>query len=73
MIGKEDSDNTYEYKKYYKILPVIHNWSKDPVRIGNGKLVQKGFVYSSEKNTNWMKSENLRKWIKKNKNDIGNF
>ncbi len=73
MIGKEDSENTYEYKKYYKILPVIHNWSKDPVRIGNGRLVEKGFIYSSEKNINWMKSEHLKKWIEKNKKNIGNI
>jgi UDP-N-acetylglucosamine 4,6-dehydratase len=32
MIGFEDAPNTYEYNDYYKILPTIHNWSKDPLR-----------------------------------------
>ena len=36
MIGFEDAPNTYEYDKYFKILPSIHNWSNDPKRIKNG-------------------------------------
>ena len=37
MIGIEDAVYTYEYLDYFKILPSIHNWSKDPLRIQNGK------------------------------------
>ena len=32
MIGIEDAMYTYEYKTCYKILPAIHNWSKDPIK-----------------------------------------
>ena len=67
MIGPEDCLYTYEYNNYYKILPSINEWNLDKKRIKNGKKVKKGFVYSSEKNTEIMSVENLRLWIKKNK------
>ena len=67
MIGPEDCLYTYEYDKYYKILPSINEWNLDKKRIKNGKKVKKGFVYSSETNTEIMSVENLKLWIKKNK------
>ena len=66
MIGKEDSPFTYEYKNYFKILPSIYNLYKDKKRIGDGKKVKKDFFYSSENNTEWMKIEQLRNWVKNN-------
>ena len=63
MIGQEDAPHTYEYGAYYKILPAIHNWSSDPSRINGGVKVVEGFQYSSDKNTEWMPVETLRKWI----------
>jgi UDP-N-acetylglucosamine 4,6-dehydratase (inverting) len=63
MIGQEDAPHTYEYSTYYKILPAIHNWSSDPLRINGGVKVSEGFQYSSDKNTDWMPVEALRKWI----------
>ncbi len=71
MIGTEDSDHTYEYDDYYKILPSINNWSKDPERIGNGKKVKSGFIYSSDNNIEWMKIETLKNWIDENNEKIG--
>ena len=73
MIGVEDSAYTYEYDDYYKILPVINNWSKDSVRINNGRKVKEGFVYSSDTNVDWMCVKTLSDWIFKNKNKIGNI
>ena len=67
MIGIEDSPFTYEFEDYYKILPSINNWSKDPNRINSGKLVSDGFVYSSESNPDKMSIESLQKWIKEYK------
>ena len=66
MIGFEDAPNTYEYESYYKILPTIHNWSKDPARINNGKKVPDNFIYSSETNSEWMNVKQLTDWIEKN-------
>tara|TARA_B100002019_G_C21218882_1_gene573556 strand:- start:245 stop:1237 length:993 start_codon:yes stop_codon:yes gene_type:complete len=66
MIGLDYAPYTYEYKSYYKILPSINEWHKDKKRIKNGKKVRKDFVYSSDKNLEWMKISDLEKWINKN-------
>lgn len=71
MIGVEDANHTYEYDDYFKILPAINNWSKDPNRIKNGLKVPEGFVYSSETNTEWMSMDELRTWIEVNRETIG--
>jgi FlaA1/EpsC-like NDP-sugar epimerase len=63
MISVEDAPYTYEYDSYYKILPQIHGWHNDPKRIKDGKLVEDGFVYSSDNNKEWMSVETLREWI----------
>ena len=67
MISTEDAYTTYEYDDYYKILPAINQWSKDPERIQKGERVKEGFTYTSENNTQWMKTEELKIWIEKNK------
>ncbi len=66
MISLEDSRYTYEYDKYYKILPQINKWSEDPNRIKDGFKVPLDFVYSSENNNNWMSISELKAWISKN-------
>ncbi len=71
MIGVEDAPYTFEYDEYFKILPAIHNWSKDLNRIKDGKAVPENFFYSSDKNTEWMSAEKLAIWIEENKNKIG--
>lgn len=71
MIGMEDSDFTYEYGDYYKILPQINGWARDRNRIKDGVKVAPGFVYTSETNPRRMSDEELQDWIFKNKNNIG--
>jgi UDP-N-acetylglucosamine 4,6-dehydratase len=71
MIGLEDAAYTYEYEDHYKILPAIHNWSKDPSRINSGIKVQDGFKYTSDNNSEWMSVEELRTWIQKYRGKIG--
>ena len=71
MIGIEDAPYTYEYPDHFKILPSIHDWNKDPERIGKGKLVNSEFTYSSDNNSEWMDVKTLQNWIKKNKDKIG--
>ena len=74
MISCDDARYTFEYEGYYKILPAIHEWYKDPLRIGKGKLVNKYFSYSSEKNSSWFTPADLENWLNNNqdliKNDI---
>ena len=71
MISIEDAPHTYEYDKYYKILPAIYNWSLDPERIANGRRVHDDFVYSSDNNNEWMTVAVLRDWIRTNQQKIG--
>lgn len=71
MISSEDSNFTYEYSDYYKILPQINEWAWDSLRIKNGKKVKEGFIYDSESNLHWMKKLELKKWIEENINKIG--
>ncbi len=73
MISIEDSYSTYEYPRYYKILPQINNWAKDRLRIKKGKKVSKGFNYSSDNNSKWMTKLELKTWININKKYIGNI
>ena len=64
MISEEDAMNSYEYNWYYKILPTLNQWHRDPERIKDGKKVEKGFIYSSGQNKEWMTIEQLRKYLK---------
>ncbi len=66
MITESDSFTTYDLGKYYAILPQVPNWDlKEFVTHFNAKAVEKGFRYSSDKNTEWIDAETLRKLIKK--------
>lgn len=71
MISAEDSLYTYEYPEHFKILPAIHSWHSDPVRIKNGVKVPEGFVYSSDNNSAWMSKDELRAWVSANAEKIG--
>lgn len=71
MIGVEDALYTFEYPEHYKILPAIHKWCSDPLRIKNGKKVAEDFTYSSDNNPEWMGVETLRSWIAENREKIG--
>lgn len=71
MIGSEDAPFTYEYQDYFKVLPAIHDWSKDPGRINGGKQVDPDFTYCSDNNKEWMSPAVLKDWIEKNAEKIG--
>ncbi len=71
MIGEEDVPYTYEYDGYYKILPAINDWFKDPKRIKDGKKVPADFVYRSDTNEEWMDKAELVAWIDQHRGKIG--
>jgi UDP-N-acetylglucosamine 4,6-dehydratase len=73
MIGVEDAPHTYEYEGHFKILPAIHGWSSAAERIGKGAKVPDDFVYTSDKNSQWMTREELRQWIDANASVVGNL
>ena len=71
MIGAEDSYSTYEYLKYFKILPQINGWDEDQKRIKDGVKVPEGFVYASDSNFDWMSAAKLKNWMEINADKIG--
>jgi UDP-N-acetylglucosamine 4,6-dehydratase/5-epimerase len=73
MIGEDDSQHTYEYDDYYKIIPAINTIFDSKDFIKKGKIVDKNFNYSSNNNKDWMSINTLQEWIKVNKNKIGKF
>jgi len=70
MIGEEDSWYTFEYDTYFKILPAINQWYKDPKRIKAGKRVEEYFSYRSDNNSHWMTKDELSAWVAKNSDKI---
>ena len=71
MISKDETNKTYEYSDYFKILPQTSRFEKNKLYIKNGKKVSEGFVYSSHKNKDWMTRSDLKKWLNKNIDYIG--
>lgn len=71
MISPEDSYHTYEHPEFFKILPAIHQWSSDPLRIKNGVKVAEGFSYDSLSNQQKMNVSDLRGWIESHREKIG--
>ena len=71
MIGIEDAPYTYEYNGYYKILPMLNNWHEDTKRISNGSPVDSDFIYSSDKNSDWMSVKELSDWVENNLKKMG--
>ncbi|PQA76605.1 UDP-N-acetylglucosamine 4,6-dehydratase (inverting) [Rhodoferax sp. TS-BS-61-7] len=71
MIGAEDAPHTFEYLDHYKILPMIHKWSTDPMRIKNGTRVPEDFTYTSCNNPDWMSVAALQNWVELNAGKIG--
>ncbi len=67
MIGAEESNNTFEYDEYYKIIPNLVNANLEKFKIGKGKKVDEGFTYASDNNNHWMTNDELKSWIKLNK------
>jgi UDP-N-acetylglucosamine 4,6-dehydratase/5-epimerase len=66
MVSEEDSMTTYEYDWYYKILPTLNEWHLDKRRIKDGRIVEKGFVYSSAINDQWMTKKQLQRILNSN-------
>ena len=59
MVTREDSFRTQEYENHYIIYPNYSWWDANNI-IPGGTPVEIGFEYSSEKNSVWLDSEQLR-------------
>lgn len=65
MITKDDSRTTYEYDKHYIIYPHFDWWNSKEYMTPGGKLVEEGFEYNSETNTEWLDVKNLKEELEK--------
>ena len=61
MIGDADSWYTYSYESYFKIIS--QNLSNHDDLIRGGELVPENFVYSSDKNNEWIKKQKFLDWL----------
>lgn len=71
MVGYEDAPFTFEYDEHFKILPNLNNWGSDSARIKDGVKVAEDFVYSSDRNEEWMDDAALQAWLEANREKIG--
>lgn len=61
MITPDDAWNTAEYDDHYVIQPAADWWGREEFLASTGgRPVEEGFVYSSDRNSWWMKPEELR-------------
>jgi UDP-N-acetylglucosamine 4,6-dehydratase len=60
MITSEASRKTYDYGDHYIIYPQVEWWSKERFFTPGGKKVKEGFVYSSDKNSQWLGIDDVR-------------
>ncbi len=63
MITAEDSMRTYEYDEHYIIYPHYDWWDSEDI-IPGGKLVERGFAYSSGTNKHFLTVAELREKLK---------
>lgn len=67
MIGTEDARHTFEYDKFYTIIPetYVHNeaFLKKYMEGRPGKQLAEGFSYGSDSNTEWLGIEALQKLL----------
>jgi len=61
MIAEDDARNTKEFKDYYIIQPAFPWWEN--INSAKGKSLPGGFKYSSDRNTQWLTTKELRKMI----------
>lgn len=63
MVTMDDSRHTYEYENHYIIYPNFEWWDFDHYFTEGGKLIARGFEYSSGQNSQWLNAEQLREKI----------
>lgn len=64
MIPLADAHNTLEFDTYYAICPTYHDWGREDYGVRNGgRPCPDGFRYSSDTNTRWLSSDDLRAMI----------
>lgn len=61
MITSDDAWNTVEFDDYYVIQPAADWWNRaDFLALAGGRPVDEGFIYGSDRNSWWMRHEDLQ-------------
>ena len=64
MIPQDDARQALEYDGYYTILPAFHELNTDLyMKKNGGKMCSDGFQYTSDTNSHWLSTEELRRMI----------
>jgi UDP-N-acetylglucosamine 4,6-dehydratase (inverting) len=58
LFTAEESSHTKEFDDYFIIEPEFSFWDKENHK--EGKLISNGFVYSSDKNTDWLDKDKIK-------------
>jgi UDP-N-acetylglucosamine 4,6-dehydratase (inverting) len=58
LFTAEESSHTKEFDDYFIIEPEFPFWDKENHK--EGKLISNGFVYSSDKNTDWLDKDKIK-------------
>lgn len=64
MVTKDDSRSTYEYEKHYIVYPNFEWWDVERYFTEGGRLVDEGFEYNSETNSEWLDAKELQNAMK---------
>jgi len=69
MITEDDSRTTLDLSDRYVIEPAFPFWSRKSYTDEGAKQVDEGFVYSSDKNADWLDGKQLEALLASRKND----
>jgi FlaA1/EpsC-like NDP-sugar epimerase len=64
MITSEDARNTFDYNDHYIIYPNLTWWDPSQFYKAGGKKIRSGFNYCSDKNKDWLLTEDLKQVLK---------
>ena len=64
MITKDDSRSTYDYGTYYIIYPNFEWFDYKKSFKEGGALIEDGFEYGSDSNTDWLSVEQIQQLLK---------
>jgi UDP-N-acetylglucosamine 4,6-dehydratase len=63
MISLDEGRRAFEFKNYFIVLPSTYESSSE---FAGGKIVPEGFRYSSDNNSEWLTSEQIKQLIGQN-------
>ena len=59
MVSEDEARHSVKCKDRYIILPEYHDWTGH-INYGDGKILDNGFTYSSDNNTQWLSIDTLK-------------